>query len=129
MTEMTEEDEEYYQEVVIIPERLLGDETTEKLLERFQAIDGIVNIILQGPNYLSRHLRVGEQKIHTTVKVGKIFIGISKESTIDEIKGVCDDILAFPYDLAVGRFSKTRPTVSDALGKSSYRDIGILDRK
>jgi methyl-coenzyme M reductase subunit D len=127
---MTEETEDYYMEVVVIPERLLGDETAGKVLAEVQKVEGVLNIILQGPNYISRDLKVADQRIKTTVKVGKIFVGICKPDAIDGIKHVCDEIFtAFTYDLKVGRFSKDRPTVSNVLGKSSFRDLGVLDKK
>ncbi|MHC1565119.1 MAG: methyl-coenzyme M reductase operon protein D [Candidatus Syntropharchaeales archaeon] len=117
-------------EVVVIPERLLSDETAGKVLARVGEIDGVSNIILQGPNYISRDLKIEDQKIKTTVKVGKIFVGVCKPDAIDGIKHVCDEIFTtFTYDLKVGRFSKDRPTVSNVLGKSSFRDLGVLDKK
>jgi len=125
---MSAEDEDYYMEVAVIPERLLGDETAGKFISRVREIDGVVNVTVQGPNYFARDLEIGDIKLKTTVKVGKLFVGISKAPAEDAIRVICDDLFAFPYHLHVGMFSKDRPTIVDVLGKSSYRRMGILER-
>ncbi|MHC1567271.1 MAG: methyl-coenzyme M reductase operon protein D [Candidatus Syntropharchaeia archaeon] len=116
-------------EIVIIPDRLLGDRTVKRLLEAFQGIDGIYNIIIQGPTYMPRKIRLGDQTIETSVKVGKIYMQIEDESVIEKVDGICKDTFSFGYSIHVGQFTKTRPTVSDYLGKTPFKDLGTLKRK
>ncbi|OFV67351.1 hypothetical protein DRN98_08105 [Methanosarcinales archaeon] len=126
---MSAEDEDYYMEVAVVPERLLGDETAGKFISRVRDVDGVVNVTVQGPSYFARDLEIGDAKLKTTVKIGKLFVGISKASAEDEIRSICDDLFTFPYHLHVGRFSKDRPTIVDVLGKSSYKRIGVLEKR
>lgn len=118
-------------EVVVIPERLLGDKTTKNILTGLQYVDGINGIVLQGPGYMSRKLNIGGQTIEPSVKVGKLFIEIEKESVsvIEEIKRVCNEFLSFGYTLIVNTYKKSKyPTVSALTGRKAVKDLGILKR-
>jgi len=54
-----EEDFQQVTEVVVIPERLLGDTTTKNILSELQNVKGIKGIIIQGPSYITRTMKIG----------------------------------------------------------------------
>jgi methyl coenzyme M reductase subunit D len=112
-------------EVAIIPERLLGDKTTKKILLGLRQLEGIKSIVLQGPSYISRKLDIGDQVIHPTVKVGKFLVEIEDVQVIEEIKYVCSECLPFSYDISVSTYRR-KPTVTTSMGKIPVKALGML---
>ncbi len=123
-------------EVQIITTRLLGADTTEKVLNALDSIADIRQInmtgesipknINSGPgkglpnNHTERKvINVGGQEVELRYLVGGFYIelDVEDEETLDkrveEIKEACNRTIEHGYTLTVGRFSKYKPTLHD----------------
>ncbi|MHC1635658.1 MAG: methyl-coenzyme M reductase operon protein D [Candidatus Methanospirareceae archaeon] len=124
-----EEDFQQVTEVVVIPERLLGDTTTKNILSELRDVKGIRGIIIQGPSYITRTMKIGDQVIKPSVKVGKFIIEIEEEGVVEEIRRICDSFLPFGYIISVSKYKRRKPTVSEYLGKKPVKELGVLRKK
>jgi len=123
-------------DIEVFPHRVLGADTTEKLLNSIESIDDVKRTVIQGPRLPSedpnenpkysdrRQITVNGKEIELKVKTGRIFVEISNESTIDEIRGVCTEYLPFGFDINIGKYIRTQKTVSDNI---KYGDADIPD--
>ncbi|MCL2157029.1 MAG: methyl-coenzyme M reductase operon protein D [Methanobrevibacter sp.] len=123
-------------DIEVFPHRVLGADTTEKLLNGIECIGDVKRTVVQGPRlppedpnenprYAERRkITVNGQEIELKVKTGRIFVEVSNESTIDEIRGICNEHLPFGFDINIGKYIKTQKTVSD---KIKYGDTDIPD--
>jgi len=123
-------------DIEIFPHRVLGADTTEKLLNGIESIDDVKRSVIQGPRlppedpnenpkYVDRRqITVNGKEIELKVKTGRIFVEISNESTIDEIRKICDEHLSFGFDINIGKYIRTQKTVSDNI---KYGDTDIPD--
>lgn len=123
-------------EVQIITNRLLGAETTEKVLNALDRIPHIRQINMTGeslpktinsgpgkglPNNHSerRVIHVGGRELELRYLVGGFYIelDVEDEETLDgvleEIKVACNAYIEHGYTLTVGRYSKYKPTLHD----------------
>ncbi|MDF2955931.1 methyl-coenzyme M reductase operon protein D [Candidatus Alkanophaga liquidiphilum] len=115
-------------QVVVIPDRLLGDETTGKLLEGLRNVEGVKGIILQGPYYMKRKIKVGDQAFETTVKVGKIFVEVENEGLMDDIEKVCRGILPFGFYTHINKYY-AKPTSEHLQKKPTVKDLGVIKKE
>jgi len=96
-------------EIEITPHRLLGKNTTRKLLKFLGSIPSVTNMLLDSIDY----------KDGTGSLTKRIIVQVKDTSQIDtvliDIEGLCRNLLPAGHDVRVGRFTKTRPTVSDYL--------------
>jgi len=123
-------------DIEVFPHRVLGADTTEMLLNGIEELDGVKRTVIQGPRlppedpnenpkYVERRqISVNGKEIELKVKTGRIFVEISNESTIDEIRGVCNEYLPFGFDINIGKYIRTEKTVSDNI---KYGDTDIPD--
>jgi len=123
-------------DIEVFPHRVLGADTTEKLLNGIEGLDDVKRTVIQGPRLQSedpnknpkyvdrRQISVNGKEVELKVKTGRIFIEISNESTIDEIKGICNKHLPFGFDINIGKYIRTQKTVSDNI---KYGDVDIPD--
>lgn len=123
-------------DIEVFPHRVLGADTTEKLLNGIESISDVKRTIIQGPRLPPedpnedprfadrRKITVNGKEIDLKVKTGRIFVEISNESTIDEIRGVCNEHLPFGFDINIGKYIRTQKTVSDNI---KYGDTDIPD--
>ncbi|MDR2967383.1 MAG: methyl-coenzyme M reductase operon protein D [Methanobacteriaceae archaeon] len=123
-------------DIEVFPHRVLGADTTEKLLNGIECIEDVKRTVIQGPRlppedpnenprYVERRkITVNGKEIELKVKTGRIFIEISNESTIDEVKGICNEYLPFGFDINIGKYIRTQKTVSDNI---KYGDADIPD--
>jgi methyl-coenzyme M reductase subunit D len=123
-------------EVQIITNRLLGAETTEKVLNRLDTISGIRQIqmtgesipktINSGPgkglpnNHTERKvIHVNGREVELRYLVGAFYIELEVEdeaeldAKLEEIEAACNECIEFGYTLNVGRYSKYKPTLHD----------------
>lgn len=123
-------------EVQIITNRLLGADTTEKVLNALDRIPHIRQINMTGeslpktinsgpgkglPNNHSerRVIHVGGRELELRYLVGGFYIelDVEDEETLDgvleEIKVACNAYIEHGYTLTVGRYSKYKPTLHD----------------
>jgi len=123
-------------DIEVFPHRVLGADTTEKLLNGIEGIGDVKRTIIQGPRLLPedpnenpkyadrRQITVNGKEVELKVKTGRIFVEISNESTIDEIKEICSEYLPFGFDINIGKYIRTQKTVSDNI---KYGDADIPD--
>jgi methyl-coenzyme M reductase subunit D len=109
-------------DIEIFPHRLLSADTTEKLLNDLEELEGVKKMVIQGQrlpqseeNPDRRVITILGEKIDLQVKTGRVFIEIQDEEAIEEVKIICTDHLPFGFDIHVGTFIRKHKTVSDGL--------------
>jgi len=123
-------------EVKIFTTRLLGFETTEKVLNALIKVKHIrqINVcgeslpatVNSGPNKgipvnhsERKAIKFGDREIELTKLVGEFFVELKGDCDVDEaveaIRKACDRTIKSGYTLEVGRYSKYRPTLTDTL--------------
>ena len=131
-------------DIEVFPHRVLGADTTEKLLNGIESISDVKRTVIQGPRlppedpnedprYSERRkITVNGKEVDLKVKTGRIFVEISNESTINEIKGICNEYIPFGFDINIGKYIRTQKTVSDNIkyGDSDIPDelVGMTDQ-
>lgn len=126
-------------DIEIFPHRLLSSETTEKLLNDLNAVEGIKKIVLQGQRLPPEEMNPERQKIvvkgeeiDLQVKTGRVLMEIDDEETIDEIRDICEKYLHFGYEIHVGTFIRKEKTVTDGIkyGNEEISDemVGLTDQ-
>ena len=123
-------------EIRIMSKRLLGADSTEKVLNALSALDNIrqINVkgeslpakINSGPNRgidnnhpERRKVKFGEQEILLTKRVGDFYIELEVENedmlnaAVEKIDSICKEVIPFGYTIDIGRYSKYRPTLTD----------------
>ena len=123
-------------EVMIITNRLLNADTTEKVLNALESVPDIRQINLTGesipktinsgpgkglPNNHSEHkvIRVKGKDIELRYLVGGFLVELevdddeALDARVEEIKAVCNATIEHGYSLQVGRYSKYKPTLHD----------------
>lgn len=132
----------------VFPHRILGSDRTEMLLNEIEALDGVKRTVIQGPRlppedpnenpkYTERRvINVHGKEIDLKVKTGRIFIDVSNDFDIVEVKNsidnICKELLPFGFDIDVGKFIRTQKTVTDNIkyGDESIPDelVGMTDQ-
>jgi methyl-coenzyme M reductase subunit D len=107
-------------DIEIFPHRLLSADTTEKLLNNLEDLDGVKRMVIQGqrlpPEEINpdrQSITVKGEEIDLQVKTGRVMMEIEEEEIIEEVKTICDDILPFGYNVHVGTFIRKQKTVTD----------------
>ena len=125
-------------DIEIFPHRVLGSDTTEKLLNDLEAIDDVQRTVIHGPRFPKteetlppqyrerRVITVNGEDVALQVKTGRIFVELSMESTIKEIEEVCKKNIPYGFDINQSRtnYIRKEPTVSDRI---KYGDIDLPD--
>ncbi|HJJ51215.1 MAG TPA: methyl-coenzyme M reductase operon protein D [Methanocorpusculum sp.] len=126
----------------IVPTRFLNPETTEVLLEKIYTIDGLLRLVLNGPNLPAtvpygpargaindnshrRIIKVCGEDYLLHVQVGSILLELEDASVIPFVKAACDEVFAdkFPYGITQGVYMRSNMTTTD------YAKYGIVDDK
>ena len=107
-------------DIEIFPHRLLNADTTEKLLNDLEDLEGVKRMVIQGqrlpPEEINpdrQSITVKGEEIDLQVKTGRVMMEIEEEEIIEEVKTICDDILPFGYNVHVGTFIRKQKTVTD----------------
>ena len=107
-------------DIEIFPHRLLSADTTEKLLNNLEDLEGVKRMVIQGqrlpPEEINpdrQSITVKGEEIDLQVKTGRVMMEIEEEEIIEEVKTICDDILPFGYNIHVGTFIRKQKTVTD----------------
>ena len=125
-------------DIEIFPHRVLGSDTTEKLLNDLEAIDDVKRTVIHGPRFPKteetlppqyrerRVINVNGEDVALQVKTGRIFVELSMESTIKEIEEVCKKDIPYGFDINQSRtnYIRKEPTVSDRI---KYGNIDLPD--
>ena len=125
-------------DIEIFPHRVLGSDTTEKLLNDLEAIDDVKRTVIHGPRFPKteetlppqyrerRVITVNGEDVALQVKTGRIFVELSMESTIKEIEDVCKKNIPYGFDINQNRtnYIRKEKTVSDRI---KYGDMDLPD--
>ena len=125
-------------DIEIFPYRVLGSDTTEKLLNDLESLDDVKRTVIHGPRFPKgeatlppqyrerRVITVNGEDVALQVKTGRIFVELSMESTIKEIEEVCKKDIPYGFDINQSRtnYIRKEPTVSDRI---KYGDIDLPD--
>ena len=97
-------------DIEIFPHRILGTDTTEKVLNDLESLDSVKRTVIQGPRlppqdeidriYGDRRvIVVNGEEVELKVKTGRIFVELYDESAIDEIRAICDEHIDTGFDI------------------------------
>ena len=128
-------------DIEIFPHRLLSADTTEKLLNNLEELEGVKRMVIQGQrlpqnkeNPDRRVITILGDEVDLQVKAGRVLMEIEEEEIIEEVKTICDDTLPFGYNIHVGTFIRKHKTVSDGLKYGEATDkipeemVGLTDQ-
>ena len=133
-------------DIEIFPHRVLGSDTTEKLLNDLEAIDDVKRTVIQGPRFPKgeatlppqcrerRVINVNGEDVVLQVKTARIFLELTMESTIDEIEEICKKHIPFGFDINQDRanYIRKQKTVTDRIkyGGEDLPDelVGMTDQ-
>lgn len=128
-------------DIEIFPHRLLSADTTEKLLNDLEAVEGIKKMVIQGQRLPSeeinperKKIKIKGEEIDLQVQTGRVLMEIEDEEIIDEIRAVCESNLPFGFNIHVGTFIRKQKTVTDgikygdALEEISEEMVGLTDQ-
>ena len=85
-------------DIEIFPHRVLGSDTTEKLLNDLESLEDVKRTVIHGPRFPKteetlppqyrerRVIQVNGEDVVLQVKTGRIFVELTMESTIKEIE-------------------------------------------
>ena len=109
-------------DIEIFPHRVLGSDTTEKLLNDLELIDDVQRTVIHGPRFPK-----GEESLPDKYKERRVI-------TINEIEEVCKKHIPFGFDINQDRsnYIRKHKTVSDKIkyGSAELPDelIGMTDQ-
>lgn len=128
-------------DIEIFPHRLLSADTTEKLLNNLEELEGVKRMVIQGQrlpqdkkNPDRRIITILGEEVDLQVKTGRVFMEIEEEDIIEQVKAICEDNLPFGYNIHVGTFIRKQKTVSDSLKYGEATDkipeemVGLTDQ-
>jgi methyl-coenzyme M reductase subunit D len=128
-------------DIEIFPHRLLSADTTEKLLNNLEELEGVKRMVIQGQrlpqdkkNPDRRVITILGEEVDLQVKTGRVFMEIEEEEIIEQVKAICEDNLPFGYNIHVGTFIRKQKTVSDGLKYGEATDeipdemVGLTDQ-
>ncbi len=120
--------ESHKTDIEIFPHRLLGCETTEKLLVDLDGINAVNRIVLHGRRLPvsetggePRFVTIKGEKIDLHVKTGRVLIEIETtdiedpDQFHDSIREICARHLPFGFNMTEGTFIRKQKTVTDGL--------------
>ena len=133
-------------DIEIFPYRVLGSDTTEKLLNDLESREDVKRTVIHGPRFpkgeATLPLKYRERRVITVngedvvlqVKTARIFIELTMESTINEIEEICNKHIPFGFDINQDRsnYIRKQRTVSDRIkyGEAELPDglVGMADQ-
>lgn len=129
-------------DIEIFPHRLLNADTTERLLNDLEEVEGVNRMVIQGlrlPPESEGHpdrriLIVKGEEVQLQVKPGRILLEIESDDTIEEVKVACEEHLPFGYNIHIGQFIRKKKTVTDNLKYGEELDeipdemVGLTDQ-
>ncbi len=128
-------------DIEIFPHRLLSADTTEKLLNDLEGLNGVKRMVIQGQrlpqdkyNPDQRVITIMGEEVDLQVKTGRVFMEIEEEEIIDDVKEICEDLLPFGYNIHLGTFIRKQKTVTDDIKYGEAVDdipdemVGLTDQ-
>ncbi len=96
-------------EIDVMPRRLIDKKKADNVIGVLSSLDCVSDVLIVSHNYSGG----------TGYAVGRFIIRIKTSERVDEaakrISEVCRDLFPHGYDIRIGRFTKTRPTLKDYL--------------
>ena len=116
-------------DIEVFPYRVLGSDTTEKLLNDLESLEDVKRTVIQGPRFPKgeatlppqyrerRVINVNGEDVVLQVKTARIFLEITLESTIDKVKQICEKHIPFGFDINQDRsnYIRKQKTVTDRI--------------
>ena len=116
-------------DIEIFPYRVLGSDTTEKLLNDLESLEDVKRTVIHGPRFPKgeatlppkyrerRVITVNGEDVVLQVKTARIFLEITLESTIDEIRKICEKHIPYGFDINQDRahYIRKQTTVTDRI--------------
>lgn len=115
-------------DIEIFPNRVLGSDTTEKLLNEIESLEDVKRTVIHGPRFPNeetlplkyrqrRVININGEDVILRVKTGRIFVELTLESTINEIEEICNKYIPFGFDINQHRtnYIRKQKTVSDRI--------------
>ena len=133
-------------DIEIFPHRVLGSDTTEKLLNDLESLEDVRRTVIHGPRFPKgeatlpkkyrerRVINVNGEDVVLQVKTARIFIELTMESTIEEIRKICEKHIPFGFDINQDRshYIRKQKTVTDKIkfGKNELpvELVGMTDQ-
>ena len=133
-------------DIEIFPYRVLGSDTTERLLNKIESLDDVRRTVIHGPRFPKteeslpekyrerRVININGENVILQVKTGRIFVELTMESTIDEIEKICNEEIPYGFDInqTKTKYIRDQKTVSDRIkyGEADLPDelIGMTDQ-
>lgn len=132
-------------DIEIFPNRVLGSDTTEKLLNEIESLEDVKRTVIHGPRFPKteeslppkfrerRVITVNGEPVVLMVKTGRIFIEITLESTIDLIEEICEKYIEHGFEINQSKthYIRKNKTVTDRI---KYGDdlpdelVGLTDQ-
>jgi len=134
-------------DIEIFPHRILGADTTEKLLNDIESLDNVKRTVINGPRlppqdeidrkYGDRRIiTVNGEPVELKVKTGRVFVELFEEEGIDEIRDICCNYIKHGFDINTNKaqYIRRQKTVSDGLKYGMNAEIpeeliGITDQR
>ena len=88
-------------DIEIFPYRVLGSDTTEKLLNDIESLEDVKRTVIHGPRFPKteetlppqyrerRVININGEDVVLKVKTGRIFVELTMESTVKKIEEIC----------------------------------------
>ena len=125
-------------DIEIFPHRVLGSDTTEKLLNDLESLEDVKRTVIHGPRFPKveetlppqyrerRVININGEDVVLQVKTGRIFVELTMESTIKEIEEICERHIPFGFDINQDKtnYIRKQQTVSDRI---KYGDMQLPD--
>lgn len=133
-------------DIEIFPHRILGSDTTERLLNDLESLDDVRRTVIHGPRFPKseeslppqyrerREITVNGEPVILKVKTGRIFVEITLESTIGSIEEICEKNIPHGFDInqTKTQYIRKERTVSDRIkyGEEDLPDelVGLTDQ-
>ena len=116
-------------DIEIFPYRILGSDTTEKLLNDLESLDDVKRTVIHGPRFPKgeetlppqyrerRVITINGEDVVLQVKTARIFLEITMESTIKEVEEICEKHIPYGFDINQDRehYIRQKQTVTDRI--------------
>jgi methyl-coenzyme M reductase operon protein D len=136
-------------QIEIVPQRLLGADSAEKVLNALADLEGIKKIAIQGPRLPSevqcgpargasvnnpdrREIQVGGIVFEIKIALGRIMLELEGEDVLNDVEDVVNSVMPCKASIRKGKFFRDKMTISDYAKYGIIKDeriIGLVDPK
>ncbi|BDC35445.1 MAG: methyl-coenzyme M reductase operon protein D [Candidatus Methanoliparum thermophilum] len=130
-------------QIEIIPQRLLGASSAEKVLNTLAELKGVKRIAIQGPRLPGevsyqgvstdrREIQVGGIVFEIKIALGRIMLELESETILKDVENIVNTVIPCKASIRKGKFFRDKMTVSDYAKYGIIKDeriIGLVDPK